>query len=444
MRGVRKVKRIGIFGHVGNRNLGDESIISSVVKNVRRRDPEIEIYGFTLNPQDTWERHGIASFPIRRVEDRSRELEKYESEGVAAGSEIEQSMFLDRLKALLKSLPLIHGLLKGIKTIIFALPSIVSEARFLITCYRNLCGVDLLIVAGSQQLIDFIGLWYQPYNIYKWTWVARATKTKVAFLSVGAGPITKPLGRFFIKHSLSHACYSSVRDESSRKAIEQIGIRQEIPVFPDLVYSLGIESRKPRSSCRKPAPIVAINPVPFSDPVYWPGSNDHVYEKYVNTLARFALWLIQRGYAVLFFPTQLYLDPPVITDIRKAMKKECSVLDFEEKIVDWPIQSYEDLVSAVLMADMVVAARFHGVVIPFVLQKPVLAVAYHQKTFDLMAQMGQHEYVLDIRSCDENQLQERFAMLESRSEAVTIEIEQKTSLFREALDTQYDKLLTLI
>ena len=58
--------RVGILGHVGNENLGDEAIIAAVIQNIRRRVPDAEINGFTLNPADTLERHGIVSFPIRR------------------------------------------------------------------------------------------------------------------------------------------------------------------------------------------------------------------------------------------------------------------------------------------------------------------------------------------------------------------------------------------
>jgi len=44
----QKVKRIGIFGHVGNKNLGDESIIASVIQNIRRAMP---ILSYTLYSQ---------------------------------------------------------------------------------------------------------------------------------------------------------------------------------------------------------------------------------------------------------------------------------------------------------------------------------------------------------------------------------------------------------
>ena len=60
-------KCVGVFGHVGNRNLGDEAIIAAVIENIKERLPNANIYGFTLKPIDTTERHGIKAFPIRRL-----------------------------------------------------------------------------------------------------------------------------------------------------------------------------------------------------------------------------------------------------------------------------------------------------------------------------------------------------------------------------------------
>jgi len=45
---------IGIIGHVGNQNLGDESIIAAVIQNMRRRYPDAEINGFSLNAGATF------------------------------------------------------------------------------------------------------------------------------------------------------------------------------------------------------------------------------------------------------------------------------------------------------------------------------------------------------------------------------------------------------
>jgi polysaccharide pyruvyl transferase WcaK-like protein len=441
---VEKKIKIGILGHVKGNNLGDESIIASVIENVKKRKPHADIYGFTANPTDTYARHKIVSFPIRRVQPESERTAKNEIGVTGVINEIRPLKFTHIIKNFIKKLPPIYKIIKIIIKIPKAIKEIFLESFFLIKCFQNLKEIDLLIIAGSQQLIDFIGVWIQPYTIFKWVCLSRITGTKVAFLSLGAGPISMHLGRFFIKYSLKHACYISVRDESSKKTLEDIGFKGEISVFPDLVYSLGIKFDKPSRSIQKSKPIVAINPVPFSDPLYWPGSNNETYEKYIRSLARFAEWLMQRDYSILFFPTQLSLDPPVIADIRRVMKNEFPSLDFDNKVIDWPVKSFDDLTSAILKANIVVATRFHGVVIPFILDKPVIAVAYHEKTFNLMAQMGQSEYVLDIHQCDENQLQERFTILESQETKAKIEIEQKVSIFRKALDTQYDRLVAMI
>src|SRR5215475_1124500 len=60
------LRRIGIFGHVGTGNLGDEAILEAAIQGVRGRCPQAELCGFSINPDDTRSRHGIPAFPIRR------------------------------------------------------------------------------------------------------------------------------------------------------------------------------------------------------------------------------------------------------------------------------------------------------------------------------------------------------------------------------------------
>jgi polysaccharide pyruvyl transferase WcaK-like protein len=188
---------------------------------------------------------------------------------------------------------------------------------------------------------------------------------------------------------------------------------------------------------------VGINPIPFSDPEYWPGSSIDIYESYVKKLSEFALWLVENGYAILFFPTQLNLDPPVINDIKICMEN-IGGIDFKRSMIDQPIHSFDDLISAISMTSIVVASRFHGVVLPFVLNKPVLAIMYHKKTFDLMEMMGQSEYALNIHSFDCNSLGKQFNLLESNEKKVKREIERRVSISRQALETQYVQLFNLL
>jgi polysaccharide pyruvyl transferase WcaK-like protein len=319
----------------------------------------------------------------------------------------------------------------------------VSELKFLTQCYRNLKDIDLLIIAGSQQLIDYVGgPWAFPYTLFKWVLIAKAVDTKVAFVSVGAGPIQSQLGRLFIRSSLAQAKYRSFRDETSRALVKDLGVSGENHVLADLVFSLESGSLYTTGATGESLHIVGINPVPFLDGQYWLGANPSRYDAYIRKLASFAVWVTQKGYRLLFFPTQLRGDPPVIDDIINLMKCEIGS-DIEQKIVRRPICSLEDLISAIDMTDVVLATRFHGVVIPYLRNKPVLGIAYQRKIMDLMSQMGQSDYVVDINSFDADSLKSRFILMESRFKAIGEELAQRNSVFRRALQDQYDQVLSM-
>ena len=433
------IRRIGVFGHVGNENLGDEAIIAAVIQNIRLRYPEAQIYGFTINPNDTKERHKIKAFPIRWID----KLEHCRPDVLANENSDRPSKLAQKLKAKLRAVPVAYAFLSAMRKSGRVLVDGIREVRFLIQSYRNLKGMDLLIIAGSQQLIDYVGgPWAFPYTLFKWALLAKAVKTRVAFVSVGAGPIESRLGKFFARNSLALASYRSYRDEASRAFVGTLGVFGPSAVFPDLVYSLQIDTPSARGFDRS-LPIVGINAVPFSDGLYWLGANARQYERYVGELADFALWVIERGYQVLFFPTQLRADPPVINDIKNLMKVKAD-RDVSQKIVDRPIYSFDDLISVISMTDIVVATRFHGIIIPYVLNTPVLGIAYQRKTIELMGQMGQSAYVVDIHSFSADCLKARFVLLESKASIIKDEIKQRKFAFGRALQNQYDQVLSLI
>ena len=438
--------RIGILGHVGNGNLGDEAIISVVIQNIRRRYPGADIRCFTSNPDDTQARHGVPAFPIRRVGKRT---------AIAAGSGAEQPVgrgasraarVRESLKARVKRWPSIAGLLRRIPAVGRAAAAASKEPGFLWQSYGNLRGVDLLIIAGSQQLIDYVagGAWGHPYTIFKWVVMARARRASIAFMSCGAGPIESPLGRFFIRKSLALSDFRSYRDEISRECVEAIGAPAGDPLFPDLAYGLIVEEAASLADGADARRVVAINPLPFVDPTYWVGGSDRNYELYIGKLAEFALWLGARGYGVLFFPTQLRADPPVIDDIRKYISKNGPADFGRRSLVELPIRSFADMVAALSVADVVVATRFHGLIMSYLLNKPALGIAYAGKTNALMEQMGQGMYALDIQQLELNAMQERFADLEMRGAEIKKELRRRLAGQRRALEAQYVEVFRLL
>ena len=264
MANLQTIRTVGVLGHVGNKNLGDEALVAAVIQNVKRRYADAEIRGFTINPEDTRQRHGIRAFPIQKEANRHRRPEAPPDGRTETQASQTESRLMVGIKAASKKVPLLYAFLKGIQKTLQFLRGSIEEARFLYQSYRNLKGTELLIVAGSQQLSDYFGgAWGFPYTLFKWSILARVTGTKVAFVSVGAGPLKSRLSRLFVNCSIRLASYRSYRDQESKKLIEEIGITGENPVFPDLVYSLKIA--EPQSKSPAPPhspPIVAINPMP--------------------------------------------------------------------------------------------------------------------------------------------------------------------------------------
>ncbi len=202
---------IGVFGHYGNENMGDEAIVAAVIEEVRRRYPQARVLGFSIVPEDTQRRHGIESYPIRRDTapvDPKRVAER-------AWSEPSVTEPNSGVRSALKSIPLLYPVLRGIRDTFRFGGRIVAEIKFMARSYRIAKTVDVMMVSGSGQLTDQSGAWGFPYTLYKWSVLCSLGNCKWAFVGVGAGPLNTKLGRWFDTQALRRAGYRSYRDVSS-------------------------------------------------------------------------------------------------------------------------------------------------------------------------------------------------------------------------------------
>src|SRR5271157_1974820 len=291
------IRKIGIFSHGGVRNLGDEALFAAVLQNVRARIPSAEVIGFTSNPEDTRQRHGLVSYPIRRLEGKASSAAPRQSTTTASKTFSPQTPAATRKgwKQILKSVPGVAAAVRGVRRALQVLRRALLEPKFLWNSYRNLRGVEILLIAGSQQLNDIYGAWEFPFTLYKWSVLARCAGTKVAILSVGAGPLSSRMSRFFIRRVLRMCSYRSYRDVISSRLVESIGVKGPNPVFPDLVYGMRLPVPRPVSADAK-AVVVGVNPVPFYDGRYWATPNPARYGDYVRKIAKLTEWLDQNGY----------------------------------------------------------------------------------------------------------------------------------------------------
>lgn len=418
---------VGLWGHNGTGNLGNEATISAILQNLRKRVPDISLYGFSWDPEDTRLRHGIVSYPVRR---RSVESNKNDN------SEVYVKPRYEDWKSQLKRYPLVFKVAKWLLTPLM-------EFIFAVQACRSLSNIDLMLVVGTGLLADtFGGYRNYPSSLFRWSIFCRLRKVKWGTVSVGAGPIGGTISKYLIKCSLSRAAYLSFRDEHSRKLIEELGVKRDNHVYPDLVFGLELPEFKLPSS-NGDRRIVAINALPYRKPGAWENSDNSIYDHYRKVLIEFISWLVQEGYEVMLVPTQLPMDADFLQDLKDEIETNypkklslCSTANVAGGV--------EDIITQFSKASMVVTTRFHGVIFPFLLGKPVLALSYHPKMTELMKDFGQNRFCMDIEKIDLELLVNIFRELESEKDVVSMQIKKKVDFNKELLDDQYKKIMNLL
>ncbi|MDX2253606.1 MAG: polysaccharide pyruvyl transferase family protein [Nitrospira sp.] len=442
-RGPKKL-RIAVLGHVGQENLGDEAAFQALLDAVKRYRPHAEVVGISVDPANTSSRYGIPAYPIWR-ETSGAGLKKMDEGRSRPEMHIQpesSETVMTSFKSYMKRMPLVGYMVRQLLTLSGVASVLVPEILFLLRIRRLLRQVDLLAVAGSQHLNDYVlGPWNFPYTLWKWTMAAKAAGTKVAFVNVGAGPIRTTLGKWFVKQAVVWADYHSYRDQSSIQCLQQLGVPIRVAAVPDLVFTLRMPVSRLESDPGHKEQIVGINPIPFNSADYWVGASTEAYQRYVRVLASFAEWLLSRGMKVVFFPTQLTLDPRVIQDIRACMDERVIQTG---SVTEASVKSVDDLCAAIQSMDYVVASRFHGLVFSMLLEKPVIGISYASKGLDLMTYMGQGDYVLDIMTLELAVIQRRFQEMELRQEQIKRTLRERAVHHRGVADAQFDGLFALI
>ena len=170
------------------------------------------------------------------------------------------------------------------------------------------------------------------------------------------------------------------------------------------------------------------------------GEDDTWYCRYIENLSAFLLWLIRRGYRIAFCPTDQH-DASCVEDIIGKITVVCPPEDVAGRIIKDPIATTEALIARIQLCDLMIASRFHGVVLPFALQKPVLGISsYGRKMGDLMAQCGQADFHLAINEADLEQMKRAFEALEQNRHAIARHLESVVADFKASLERQYQEV----
>ena len=400
----RHHRKICLFGNFGTANFGNECTLQAMSYHLRRLMPDAEI-------------SCICSVP----------------EIVVAKFEIPAQPICDTV---VKPWNLRNPVAKWARKLFIGVPcELYRWIRGIVTLYDT----DMLVVVGTGLVTDAFGIGgWGPYSIFKWSVIARLCGCRLAFVSVGAGPLDRHIGRLCVKSALSLAKFRSYRDEDTREYLKTIGFRPSGDrVYPDLAFSLPL-ARSSRDGPKGSRPIVGLGLMLHAAMYGIEKPTSTQYAVYLRTLVAFVEWLLERGYDIRLLIGDL-ADLLVIREFNCLLKAR-SVIDQEERVIAEPIASSEDLLSRLAATDFVVATRFHNVLLSLFLSKPSIAISFHHKCSSLMDQMGLSEYCVDIKNLKTADLIQKFLDLEGNADRLRAVIGERAEDCRVALDQQYELL----
>jgi polysaccharide pyruvyl transferase WcaK-like protein len=316
------------------------------------------------------------------------------------------------------------------------------DIPFLLRTYRSLRDIDLVVVAGSGPLTDtWGGPFGTTYTVFEWSQLARASGTRFAFVSVGAGPLRGTLSRRLVRSALRSACYLSARDAHSVGVLRDAGVRRPIPIYPDMAFGLDVDRIVERTADvrsrdgREERGTIGFNPMAHRDPRYWIAGDESEYQRYIAKATDFALALLKQGFRVKLFSTELVGDPRTIRDINARLRDRGAPM---ERVTYEPTGDVQGLLAQMADCDFIVASRYHGVVLSLLLRKPTIGLVYDPKTRDVMQRLGQGSYAVDIDDFEPEDLVEAFTSLRSNGIAITMRLGEQLPALRREVEAQFD------
>ena len=435
--------RIALLTPYHGGNLGDAAIQDAMVANVSRRLSNAQFSGICLNCDNFVERHGATAFPLLAKDlawyaiTHGRMEEQPSEGGTRDPTQKVRFVWANKIRTALKSFPVLWRCLR----VVAAIPKEVSHC---FKGYRFLRTQDLVIVSGGGQLNEqYGGAWGQPFALLKWAVLARIAGVPYAVASVGVGELASTASRLYVSLALRLAYYRSYRDQKTKDFV--IGLLQRAttdPVVPDLAFSLTPLELPPISSdgtAARERPVIAISPIAYAKPGRWPVENSTIYNRYVEQLAQVMAQLLKRDYFLVMVWSSLVDDEDAIADLLGRLDQESNKrLALQVHIPT--IRTWRDYVTALRNVDFLIASRLHSTILGFVNETPTIAISFEQKVNSVMEDVGQTDYLLQIRDFTSDEVLRTLDRLQLRRNAIVQQIASYRHRVWPPLAIQYDTL----
>lgn len=402
----RVPSRVALYGNFGASNLGNECTLAAAIDGLARRLGRERLYCIAPGAEGVVRLHGIDAIAMDSASPRAP------------------------LKGPGPTAPL--RLLKRIHW----------EWAELRRALRLTAGTKAFLVTGTGILEDDTGSLGWFLAILRWTLAARLRNAAVGFVSIGAGPVRPGLPRLILRIVLAMAHYVSYRDGFSRDWMHRIGVEvRNHFIAPDLAFGLtaSSESLVPRGESEGPRVAVGVmNIVALADPRVTASSE----ESYLARMTDLLIELIPVSAGVdIVYGDSAYDDRLANILLNRCTERlrACSA----SRVVLRASRDYEELMTILSQQDVVLAPRYHNLILALLFGKPVIALAYHEKHRDLLAQFGLDRFVHDLLDFDPKRVATEVLEAFSQRHALRERIRSEVESAWQRLEEQYERLVDL-
>jgi len=372
----RSALRVGFFGHLGARNIGNDASLEAVLSYLRNAHPAARYDAMCPGPERVAQQYGIDAVPLYW-----------------------QQRFDQRLSGAASIAAKTIG--KGIDA------------------FRTAAWVrrhDVVIVPGAGVLEASLPLWPwgMPLALCLLSASGRLFGAKVAFVGVGAGEIKKRPTRALSNTAARLAYYRSYRDGGARDALALRGVDVSGDhVYTDLAFAL--PEPETRNADGATADTVGVGVMAYF------GSNDEranaaaIHAAYVAEMKAFVLWLADTGRKVrLFVGDTNGSDQVVVEQILADVRRKLPDLD-PGFVAAEQAHTFTDVMRAMQGVSSVVAIRYHNIVCSLKLSRPTISISYSPKHDALMAETGLADFCQPVSELTAAKLIDQFQELQKRT-----------------------------
>jgi polysaccharide pyruvyl transferase WcaK-like protein len=374
--------RVGVYGVFGRGNFGNEATLASFL---RRLDPErYEAVIICEAPAAAEAIHGVRAVRVGVPVDV----------GSAAGLRRRAITLTNRMGLLLASIRIARTL-------------------------------DAIVVAGTGGFERLgTGAFGTPIEIWSLGLGARLARRPFILLDIGVEYLPRAIGRYFARGTARFASYRSYRDSPSRDSVRRMGVRSAAkdPVATDLAFFL----EPPRTKLR-PGSTVSVGVMNYRSRESTREPSPEVREQYAAKCIELVRVLQAGGHAVRLVGGDEE-DLVFARGLAETLSDGTPVVD---------ARSATELVAELSASEVVVASRYHTLVMALLAGTPALSIGYSEKHRSILMQLGLPEVHYDIQSFDPAAVAAAVEELASNRPALSARIDVGVEGARRRLDAQW-------